>query len=342
MTRRSRSSLPRFDADERQARRRVPRGAGAPRRRPDRHDRARPDARPVRRGARGAAGRLADRLRRPVSARHAGVAGGVTVASPPRRSPVARECAQNAIDTNGRVMILLGAGINHWFHSDQIYRAMLVLTTITGCQGRQRRRLGALRGPGEGPADHGLPAHGLRAWTGCRPPRHMIQTAYWYVHTDQFRYDTFTRRHAVGYRLAQARFAGRASRTCSRSRPGWAGRRATPPSTAAPSTSPTTQRPPAGRSADYVVEQLKAGDLHFAVRGPRRAGELSAHPLHVAGQPPRQLGQGQRVLPASTCSAPTALPRPTRRPRTSDRVDSLARRGARGQARPAAARSTSG
>ncbi|HMT91131.1 MAG TPA: molybdopterin-dependent oxidoreductase, partial [Dermatophilaceae bacterium] len=49
---------------------------------------------------------------------------------------LAREWAQNAIDTEGRGMILMGAGTNHWFHSDQIYRAMLLLTTITGCQGR--------------------------------------------------------------------------------------------------------------------------------------------------------------------------------------------------------------
>ena len=34
--------------------------------------------------------------------------------------------------------------------------------------GPQRRRLGALRGPGEDPPDHGLPAHGLRA--GLAPP----------------------------------------------------------------------------------------------------------------------------------------------------------------------------
>ncbi|MEJ7474870.1 hypothetical protein WL504_14680, partial [Staphylococcus saprophyticus] len=38
---------------------------------------------------------------------------------------VAREFAQNAIDTNGRSMIIMGAGINHWFNSDTIYRAIL-------------------------------------------------------------------------------------------------------------------------------------------------------------------------------------------------------------------------
>ncbi|BDZ42396.1 hypothetical protein GCM10025865_16950 [Paraoerskovia sediminicola] len=32
-------------------------------------------------------------------------------------------------------MIIMGAGTNHWFHSDTIYRAFLALTTMTGCQG---------------------------------------------------------------------------------------------------------------------------------------------------------------------------------------------------------------
>ncbi|MGT0197769.1 hypothetical protein ACVNPZ_05090 [Staphylococcus aureus] len=29
---------------------------------------------------------------------------------------------RNAIDTEGRSMIIMGAGINHWFNSDTIYR----------------------------------------------------------------------------------------------------------------------------------------------------------------------------------------------------------------------------
>ena len=65
-------------------------------------------------------------------------------------------------------MILLGAGVNHWFHSDQIYRAILLLTDDHRHPGPQRRRLGALRRPGEDPPDHGLPAHGVRP--GLAPP----------------------------------------------------------------------------------------------------------------------------------------------------------------------------
>ncbi|MEI2641704.1 MAG: hypothetical protein V9G10_05070 [Candidatus Nanopelagicales bacterium] len=32
-------------------------------------------------------------------------------------------------------MIVLGAGTNHWFHSDTIYRTFLAMITLTGCQG---------------------------------------------------------------------------------------------------------------------------------------------------------------------------------------------------------------
>ncbi len=48
---------------------------------------------------------------------------------------VAKEFAQNAIDTEGRSMIIMGAGINHWFNSDTIYRSILNLVMLCGCQG---------------------------------------------------------------------------------------------------------------------------------------------------------------------------------------------------------------
>src|SRR5699024_4640017 len=48
---------------------------------------------------------------------------------------VAREFAQNAERTEGRSMIAMGAGTNHWFHSDEIYRSFLALLQLCGCQG---------------------------------------------------------------------------------------------------------------------------------------------------------------------------------------------------------------
>ena len=48
---------------------------------------------------------------------------------------VAREFAENAHKTRGRSMIFLGAGTNHWYHSDMNYRTIISLTTLCGCQG---------------------------------------------------------------------------------------------------------------------------------------------------------------------------------------------------------------
>ncbi|GJM69267.1 hypothetical protein HMSSN036_14830 [Paenibacillus macerans] len=48
---------------------------------------------------------------------------------------IAREFAQNALDTGGRSMIIMGAGINHWFNSDTIYRSILNLVVLTASQG---------------------------------------------------------------------------------------------------------------------------------------------------------------------------------------------------------------
>ncbi|TQK71342.1 nitrate reductase subunit alpha [Nocardioides sp. SLBN-35] len=104
---------------------------------------------------------------------------------------LAREWAQNAIDTEGRGMILMGAGVNHWFHSDQIYRAMLVLTTITGCQGRNGGGWAHYVGQEKVRPIMGF-QHLAFALDWHRPPRHMNQTAYWYVNTSQYRYDTFS------------------------------------------------------------------------------------------------------------------------------------------------------
>lgn len=103
---------------------------------------------------------------------------------------IAREFARNSVDTQGRSMILMGAGTNHWYHSDLIYRAMLMLTTITGCQGRNGGGWAHYVGQ-----EKVRPLMGFQnaafALDWSRPPRHMNQTAYWYVNTGQYRYDTF-------------------------------------------------------------------------------------------------------------------------------------------------------
>ncbi|HSU01074.1 MAG TPA: nitrate reductase subunit alpha, partial [Nocardioides sp.] len=177
---------------------------------------------------------------------------------------LAREWAQNAIDTEGRGMILMGAGVNHWFHSDQIYRAMLVLTTITGCQGRNGGGWAHYVGQEKIRPIMGF-QHMAFALDWHRPPRHMNQTAYWYVNTSQYRYDTFT---ADDLDSGTGVFAGRTvmDLLAQSVRLGW-----TPsyPTFDRSSLALADDAEAAGMEApDYVAAQLKAGTLRFAVEDP--------------------------------------------------------------------------
>ncbi|MFC5338998.1 nitrate reductase subunit alpha [Leucobacter denitrificans] len=112
----------------------------------------------------------------------------LTSVPPEQAIRIAREFADNADRSGGRSMILMGAGTNHWFHSDTIYRTFLALTMMTGCQG--------VNGGGWA---HYVGQEKVRPITGYqqyasagdwnRPPRHTIGTAFWYLATDQWRYD---------------------------------------------------------------------------------------------------------------------------------------------------------
>lgn len=104
---------------------------------------------------------------------------------------IAREFATNAVDSGGRSMIILGAGVCQWFHGDATYRAILSLLILTGCMGRN----------GGGWA-HYVGQEKCRPITGWmslanaldwgRPPRTMAGTSYWYMHTDQWRNDGYS------------------------------------------------------------------------------------------------------------------------------------------------------
>ncbi|MFI7464864.1 nitrate reductase subunit alpha [Nonomuraea sp. NPDC049646] len=179
---------------------------------------------------------------------------------------IAREFARNAERTRGRSMIAMGAGTNHWFHSDQIYRSFLTLVLLTGCQG--------VNGGGWA---HYVGQEKVRPVTGFqhlafgfdwqRPTRHMAGTAFWYLATDQWRYERIGAGELASP-LGEGRFAGRSFADCNAqaARLGWL-----------PS-HPTFDRNPlkladeaAARGvpvAEYVVEELKAGRLRFAAEDP--------------------------------------------------------------------------
>ncbi|MDN5763132.1 MAG: nitrate reductase subunit alpha, partial [Microlunatus sp.] len=119
---------------------------------------------------------------------------------------IAREFASNAEESKGRSMIIMGAGICQWFHADATYRAVLSMLLLTGSMGRN----------GGGWA-HYVGQEKCRPITGwislanaldwSRPPRTMIGTAYWYMHTDQWRYDGYAA-DALASPLAEGNFTG--------------------------------------------------------------------------------------------------------------------------------------
>ncbi|SDM32695.1 respiratory nitrate reductase alpha subunit apoprotein [Oryzisolibacter propanilivorax] len=101
---------------------------------------------------------------------------------------VARQFAQNAHDTEGRSMVIIGAAMNHWYHCDMNYRGVINMLMMCGCIGKS----------GGGWA-HYVGQEKLRPQTGwtllafaldwIRPPRHQNSTSFFYAHTDQWRYE---------------------------------------------------------------------------------------------------------------------------------------------------------
>lgn len=101
---------------------------------------------------------------------------------------VAQEFAQTAIDTEGRSMIIMGAGINHWFNSDTIYRAILNLVMLCGCQGVNGGGWAHYVGQEKcRPIEGWNTIAFAKDWQG--PPRLQNGTSWFYFATDQWKYE---------------------------------------------------------------------------------------------------------------------------------------------------------
>ncbi|HEX6194461.1 MAG TPA: nitrate reductase subunit alpha [Jiangellaceae bacterium] len=179
---------------------------------------------------------------------------------------IAREFAQNAEESGGRSMVIMGAGINHWFHGDLIYRSILALLMLTGCMGRNGGGWAHYVGQEK--------CRPLTGWTTMamaidwqRPPRQMIGTAYWYTHTDQWRYDGY-QADALESPLADGLFTGvhTADAVARSARMGWM------PSYPQFDRSPldlADEAEAAGTDPkDHVVAQLRSGELRYACEDP--------------------------------------------------------------------------
>ncbi len=109
----------------------------------------------------------------------------------------AREWGRTAEHTNGKCTVIIGAGINHWYHGNLMYRAAIHALMFCGCIGVNGGGLAHYVGqeklaPGE---SWGTIAF-AKDWIGA--PRLQNAPSWHYVHSDQWRYEkSFTDYHTV-------------------------------------------------------------------------------------------------------------------------------------------------
>ncbi len=179
---------------------------------------------------------------------------------------IGREFGSNAHKTHGKSMVILGAGLNHWYHMDMNYRAIINMLMMSGCIGV----------PGGGWA-HYVGQEALRPQAGwsvltfaldwVRPPRQMNSTSFFYAHTDQWRYEKLGVDEILSPLADPEKFGGSMIDYNVRAeRMGWL------PSAPQLQTNPLNLARDAAAvglpAKDYVVKGLKEGSLHMSCEDP--------------------------------------------------------------------------
>ena len=181
---------------------------------------------------------------------------------------VATQFAENAEKTEGRSMVILGAAMNHWYHSDMSYRTIINMLVMCGCVGKS----------GGGWA-HYVGQEKLRPQTGWtplafaldwqKPPRHMNGTSFFYTHTDQWRYEKVAMTEVLSPLAENKEAWGKLSFidcNAKAERLGWL------PSAPQLEDNPLYLNAQADKAGidvkDYVIGQLKSGDLKMSCEDP--------------------------------------------------------------------------
>jgi nitrate reductase alpha subunit len=179
---------------------------------------------------------------------------------------VARQFADNADRTRGKSMVILGAGLNHWYHMDMNYRGIINLLVMCGCVGQS----------GGGWA-HYVGQEKLRPQTGwtalafaldwARPPRQMNSTSFFYAHTDQWRYEKLSVAEILSPLADSKRYRGTLIDFNVRAeRMGWL------PSAPQLQANPLSIAKAAAAAGlepkDYVARELKSGKLRMSCEDP--------------------------------------------------------------------------
>ncbi len=179
---------------------------------------------------------------------------------------VARGFAGNAEKTDGKSMVIIGAAMNHWFHMDMNYRAVINMLVMCGCVGQT----------GGGWA-HYVGQEKLRPQTGwaplafatdwIRPPRQQNSTSFFYAHSDQWRYETVEMSEILSPTAPQGVWDGAMiDFNAKAERMGWL------PSAPALKTNPLEVAKAAAAAGQdpkaYAVAQLKSGELQMSCMDP--------------------------------------------------------------------------
>ncbi|HAZ14106.1 MAG: nitrate reductase subunit alpha [Bdellovibrionales bacterium GWA2_49_15] len=101
----------------------------------------------------------------------------------------ARQWCRTAEATNGKCMIIIGAGINHWYHNNLIYRAGTMALMLTGCVGVNGGGINHYVGQEKlAPMDSWASVMSGRDWM---PAGRLQQAPIWhYINSSQWRYDS--------------------------------------------------------------------------------------------------------------------------------------------------------
>lgn len=101
----------------------------------------------------------------------------------------AHEWTRTAEITQGKCMIIIGAGINHWYHNNLLYRSGIMALILTGCIGKNGSGINHYVGQEKlAPMDSWSTIMSGRDW---QPVARLQQTPIWhYMNSDQWRYDS--------------------------------------------------------------------------------------------------------------------------------------------------------
>jgi len=180
---------------------------------------------------------------------------------------LAREFATTAEKTKGKCTIIVGSGVNHWYHANLHYRLAATSLILCGCVGVNGGGLNHYTGQEK--------LTPMASWSSLamaldwsRPPRLQNGPSFHYVHSDQWRYEReFPDRHPTSGPFAKPHFMDLQAAAV---RMGWL------------PFYPQFNRNPihlvreaeeagaknAAQIIEWVVEQLREGKLRFSVEDP--------------------------------------------------------------------------